>query len=208
MKKNFISALFILTAAMFTSCSSDDDNNTTQPVTAETITYSNLFANQTGEQGETSGGTYTKFSFSENAIVTGDNWDIAFRGTSIIVNGGTAYATDEPTRTGEGAIAILSGVLFNEVTTIPAASAFVQDSSTGYAIPAGSGNGWYGYNSDTHIITALAGKVFVVRTHDGKYAKMEILSYYKDAVANPDLTTEYRYYTFKYAYKSDDNTNF
>nr|WP_322623223.1 HmuY family protein [uncultured Flavobacterium sp.] len=210
MKKNFITALFALTALIFTSCSDDDNNTTpeTQPVTAETKTYSNLFAAQTGEQGAPAGGTYTKFSFSQNAIVTGDDWDIAFRGTAIIVNGGTAFATDEPARTGQGGVATLSGVLFNEVTTIPAASAFLQDSATAYAIPSGSGNGWYGYNSDTHIITALAGKVFVVKTHDGKYAKMQILSYYKDAEPNPDLNTEYRYYTFKYAYKADDNTTF
>ncbi|MFP5437275.1 MAG: HmuY family protein [Bacteroidia bacterium] len=209
MKKNFITAVFALTALIFTSCS--DDNNTTQqtqPVTAVTQTYSNLFANQTGGQGEATGGSYTKFSFSQNTVVTGDDWDVAFRGTTILVNGGTPFATDEPARTGQGAAAILSGVLFNEVSTIPAATAFTQDSSTAYAIPTGSGNGWYGYNSETHIITALAGKVFVIKTHDGKYAKMEILSYYKDAPANPDLTTESRYYKFKYAYKADDNTTF
>jgi hypothetical protein len=208
MKKNLITAVFALTALIFTSCS-DDNNNTPQettPIAAETQTVSNLSANQTGGQGEAAAGIYTKFSFSQNAVVTGDDWDVAFRGTNILVNGGTAFAADEPARTGEGAAATLSGVLFNEVTAVPAATAFTQDSATAYAIPTGSGNGWYSYNSTTHVITALAGKVFVIKTHDGKYAKMEILSYYKDAPANPDITTESRYYTFKFTYKADDNT--
>lgn len=207
MKKTFITAFLSLTALVLNSCSEDDNNNAPQqPVTVETQTFTNLFANQTGGQGEVAGGTYTKFSFSQNAVVTGDDWDIAFRGTTILVNGGTAFATDEPARTGEGAVATLSGVLFNEVTTVPAATTFIQDSAAAYAIPAGSGNGWYTYNAETHIITATAGKVFVVKTHDGKYAKLEILSYYKDAPANPTQETETRYYTFNFAYQPEGTT--
>lgn len=207
MKRNFITLFLAVTALVFTSCSNDDDNNNqnTGPVTVETQTFTNLFANQTGGQGEASGGSYTKFSFSQNAVVTGDDWDVAFRGTTILVNGGAAMATDEPARTGQGAVATLSGVLFNEVSAIPT-TGFTQDSATGYAIPTGSGNGWYSYNSETHIITAVAGKVFVVKTHDGKYAKMEILSYYKDAPSNPTIETETRYYTFNFAYQPEGTT--
>ena len=32
-------------------------------------------------------GDYTKFSFSEGTVVEGDDWDVAFRSTSIIFNG-------------------------------------------------------------------------------------------------------------------------
>jgi hypothetical protein len=207
MKKTFITAFLALSAILFTACGSDDDNNSgQQPTSVETQTVTNLFANQTGGQGEVAGGTYTKFSFSQNAVVTGDDWDVAFRGTTILVNGGAPLATDEPARTGEGAAAILTSVLFSEVTATPAATAFAQDSATAYAIPTGSGNGWYTYNSETHIITATAGKVFVVKTHDGKYAKMEILSYYKDAPANPTQETETRYYTFNFAYQPEGTT--
>jgi hypothetical protein len=87
------------------------------------------------------------------------------------------------------------------VTTIPDISTFVQDGTNTYAIPTGSGNGWYNYNSTTNLITSIAGKVFVVKTHDGKYAKMEIISYYKDAPATPDATALSRYYTFRYVYQ-------
>ena len=57
-----------------------------------------------------------------------------------------------------------------------------QDSSSGYAVPSGAGNGWYTYQGPpVNLITPTPGKILVFRTNDGKYAKMEILSYYKDA---------------------------
>ena len=54
----------------------------------------------------------------------------------------------------------------------------------------------YNYDMSIHVITPLPGKVIVIRTHDGKYAKMVIKSYYKDS----DMEKEPRYYTFDYIY--------
>jgi hypothetical protein len=197
-------ALFIFTA----SCSSDDDKNEEIPAVV-TTKVSNLEAPQTGGQGQPVGGVFTKFSFSQNKVVTDNNWDIAFRGTTIIVNGGAKIGiTDEPERTGSGAVSIVSGT-FASVTAFPAAATFNQDGSTVYAIPTGSGNGWYNYNTSNNIISPIAGKVFVVKTHDGKYAKFEILSYYKDAPANPDPATAVaRYFTFNFAYQANSTTTF
>ena len=64
----------------------------------------NLSAPQTGGQGQPIGGDFTKFSFSAGAITTSDtDWDIAFRGTTIAINGGAVTGTaDEPTRNGDG----------------------------------------------------------------------------------------------------------
>jgi hypothetical protein len=199
-KSFFLKSVLVLSVvSLLTSCS-DDDNNATN-VSLETKTFSNLYAPQTGGQGQPVGGAFTKFSFSQNTTVTDDSWDIAFRGTTIIVNGGSAIGiTDEPTRTGNGAVSIVTNTL-DAVTTIPDVSSFVQDATNTYAIPTGSGNGWYNYNSTTNLITSIAGKVFVVKTHDGKYAKMEIISYYKDAPATPDATALSRYYTFRYVYQ-------
>lgn len=200
-KSNFFKSVLLLSiVSLLASCSKDDDTTPT-PVTLETKTFSNLYAPQTGGQGQPVGGAFTKFSFSQNATVTDESWDIAFRGTTIIVNGGSAIGiTDEPTRTGSGAVSIVSNTL-SAVTIIPSASTFAQDGTSTYAIPTGSGNGWYNYNSTNNLITPIAGKVFVVKTHDGKYAKMEIISYYKDAPANPDATALSRYFTFKYVYQ-------
>jgi hypothetical protein len=196
----FKSVLLLSVFSFFTSCSNDDDTSTAT-ANLETKTFSNLYAPQTGGMGAPVGGAFTKFSFSQNAIVTNDSWDIAFRGTTIIVNGGTTIGiTDEPTRTGNGAVSIVSNTL-DAVITIPNASTFNQDGTSTYAIPTGSGNGWYNYDGSTNLVTPIAGKVFVVKTHDGKYAKIEIISYYKDAPANPDATSLTRYFTFKYVYQ-------
>jgi hypothetical protein len=206
--------LSLLAVVLFTaSCSNDVD--TPETVVLETKTVSNLNAPQTGGQGQPVGGAFTKFSFSENVVVTNDNWDIAFRGTTIIVNGGVKIGTTdvgEPERSGSGAISIVSST-FAGVTSFPLASTFTQDGikqdgSSTYAIPTGSGNGWYSYNQTTNIISPIAGKVFVVKTHDGKYAKFEILSYYKDAPAIPDANSVARNFTFKFVYQGSSSTVF
>jgi HmuY protein len=202
-KSIFLKSVLVL--AVFTalvSCTKDDEK---PPVVLESKTFSNLAAPQTGGQGQPVGGAFTKFSFSKNAIVTDNSWDIAFRGTTILVNGGTAIGiTDEPPRTGSGAVSIVSNTLAG-VNAIPEVATFKQDAANTYAIPTGSNNGWYSYNSTTNIISPIAGKIFVVKTNDGKYAKMEIISYYKDAPATPDATSLSRYFTFKYVYQPEGN---
>jgi hypothetical protein len=207
MKTNFLK-LSLLALVLFTaSCSSDDDKDTT-PEVVVTTAVKDLYAPQSGGQGQPITGDYTKFSFSENKVVTGDKWDIAFRGTFIIVNGGAKVNVDdagEPARTGSGAISIVSNT-FGSVTAFPAASTFKQDAATVYAIPAVSAQGWYNYANT--IISPIAGKVFVVKTHDGKYAKFEILSYYKGAPATPTAESASRYYTFNFAYQANSTTTF
>lgn len=200
-------SIFALVFSLF-SCSKDDNNDTAAApaVALEVKTVSNLYAPQGGGGPSPATGAFTKFSFSENAVVTNDSWDIALRGTTILVNGGTQIGiTDEPTRTGMGGIAIVNGI-FNEVTAIP--SVFAQDATASYAIPTGSNNGWYSYNSSTNAITPIAGKVFVVKTHNGKYAKFEILSYYQNAPAVIDATAVPRYFKLKFVYQPNSNTTF
>lgn len=207
--KNFKTILVLAISIALFSCSKDDETSPapTPSATALTVqTYSNLFAPSTGVPPNTTG-DFVKFSFSTNQIVTtGDNWDVAFRATSILVNGGIA-ASGQPTRTGVGAASVVTGT-FTNITTAPTDNLFAQDSATGNAIPTGSGNGWYNYNGATNIVSPIAGKVIVVKTHDGKYAKMEILNYYKDAPANPTGTEPSRYYKFNYVYQPNGSKNF
>jgi hypothetical protein len=121
-------------------------------------------------------------------------WDLGFRGTEIIANGG-----DEGP--GEGGLQIVSGA-FEDVTEAPA---------EGYAaaLPPGSGNGWYNYNPGTFTVTPIPGRVLVVRTADGRYARVRILSYYR---GNPDVIDPFtdadRYYTFDYVFQPDGSRSF
>jgi hypothetical protein len=182
----------------FTSCDSDDD---AVQAAVESKTVSNLAAPQSGGQGQGEvSGPFTKFDFATGLETSSEtDWDIAFRGTTIAVNGGVTTGTaDEPARNGNAGSAIVIGT-FASVTTADGLT-FDQDSSSSFAIPTGSDNGWYNYNFRTNIISPIPGKVVVIRTRDGRYAKIEILSYYE----NQDTTASGRFYTFNYVYNPNE----
>ena len=194
-KTKFILILFIF---LF-SCSNDDEIILLDNIQGS---ITNLHAPQTGGMGQPIGGDFTKFSFETGSATTSEtNWDIAFRGTMIIVNGGEKIGTnDEPERTGTSAIGIVDGT-FDMITTAEG-SGFKQDFSGNPAIPTGSGKGWYNYSGPpTFVITPIPGKILVVKTGKKTYAKMEILSYYENAPSNPNfMRDKSRYYSFNYTY--------
>jgi hypothetical protein len=217
--KYFFSLCLLLLFVGFSAC---DKSNPT-PVPVQAVRFNDLPADPATtfdpNTGAPIGGftnKFTFFSFATGKVVdnpSGTNWDMAFRATTILVNGGTSG-------TGQGAAQVLNGI-FNDITTAPT-DGFRQDNDSGglnpagvpnpnLAIPTGSGNGWYtssgGGMGSPSVITATAGKVLMIRTADGKYAKMEILSYYKGAptTVNP-LADIPRYYSFQYVYQGDGTT--
>lgn len=204
----------ILIASSLMSCS--DDNTTPDPIVS--TSFSNLDADAgtgRGSMGEILGATgkFTFFSFKTGAVVdhadsASAKWDIGFRGTTIIVNNGSSGP-------GEGG-AIVSAGIFDEMKTAPDAGYDIDSLVTvsggtkkTYAIPTGSGNGWYTYDAGAFVIKPTPGKFLVIKTADGHYAKMEILSYYKDAPSTPDFMTDIdRYYTFRFVYQPNDTKTF
>lgn len=196
--KKIILTLAVTSSMIFTSCS-EDDTTVTEAVVFKEV--KNLHAPQTTDytvNPPATAGEFTKFSFKTGAVVTDDSWDLAFRGTTILVNGGVEVGglVDEPTRSGEASLALETGT-FADISIAPVAANFKQDAAGSYALASGSGSGWYTYaGAPTHAINPIAGKIIVVKTIDGNYAKMEILSYYKDQ----DATSDSRYYTFNYVY--------
>ncbi len=194
--KNVKLILLLVTLTFIIISCSENDSLVIEPIEAKTI--SNLHAPQLGGQGQPTSGEFTKFSFKEGKQVVGDNWDIAFRGLRIIVNGGSKYGlTDEPEKTGNASLAIVKNV-FKDVKEAPVNGDFKQDASGVYAIKSNRGDDWYTYDRATHKVSANGGFIVVVKTIDGNYAKMEIKNYYKDLDAtNP---ANGRYYTFDYVY--------
>ena len=196
--------LFILSLVLINFHNCDDDD----PVLLDTvsITVEDLHAPQEGGQGQPISGLFAKFDFESGLQTESDSeWDVAFRGTTIIVNGGTSLGSaDEPERTGDAGVYIFDGTMA-EMTAVET-SLIIQDSADGYAITSGSGNGWYTYaGAPTYLISPTPGKILVFRTRDGKYAKMEILSYYLGAPENPDAFSDpSRYYTFNYVYQPNE----
>ena len=193
----------ILAMLIMYSCSDDD----TMPLAeVESTTIENLHAPQEGGRGEDIKGLFTKFDFETGEITNSDTeWDIAFRGATIAINGGTETGTiDEPSRTSDAGITIINST-FEEVSEIPSDVSFKQDGQDGFAIANGSGNGWYNYDFTTNILSPIPGKLLLIKTTDGNYAKLEILSYYKNAPTEIDpFQDESRYYTFRYMYNPND----
>lgn len=194
--RNLKSILVLAVAiAMFSSCK--ENKETLEAVTS--VTVENFAAPQIGNTGrDPVSGEFAKFSFSEGAQVTGDNWDIAFRGTTILVNGGSEVGlTNEPTRTGNGGIYVMED-FFANINEVPENAIFAQDGAETYALPIGSGNGWYTYDFVNNVINPIASVILIIRTHNNHYAKLEIISYYKDQdTSNP---ANGRFYTFNYVY--------
>lgn len=196
---NLFTLLTLLIA--FSACS--DDNDSSPILEVETKRVSNLFALQEGGMGEPISGEYTKFNFATgNTTTSTTDWDIAFRGTDIILNGGvSSEATDEPDRSGDAAGYIANGTM-SDVTSVNT-SLLVQDSQNAHVL-----ENWYTYTGPpNHLILPTAGKILVIKTRDGKYAKMEILSYYKDApeeITVDIATNDSRYFTFDYVYQPNE----
>jgi hypothetical protein len=205
--------LSMLTIAIgFTACTKDSPKPTIitatiteLDATAETVTNTQF--------GLVCTGPFTKFSFSEGGEVQGDNWDIAFRNSKIIVNGGTDSDTSQPSRTGNAAAYKIDG-LMAEISSVNVDLLKQDGSNTSmYGTTAiiddqgQAGLGWSLYNNDipqAPILEPLAGKIFVFRTHDDKYAKVEILNFYDNPMTNPYGG----YYTFNYVYQADGTTTF
>ncbi|TAE27641.1 MAG: hypothetical protein EAZ92_09185 [Candidatus Kapaibacterium sp.] len=152
-----------------------------------------------------SAGRFTYFNLKDSTIVTGADtatakWDIAFRGTTIWINGGTG-------RFGQAQAQVLTAQDYDALVLAPETGWRVDSSATALAIPTGSGRGWYNYSSATNIISPIPGVVIALRSADGKYAKLQIQSYYRGAPAMPDMNSASRYYTFRYFYQADGSRN-
>lgn len=205
--------LLALMSATFMGCKEDDP--APDPIVSTTI--SNLAADPSTGFNPTTGAPigqknkFTFFSFKTGAVVdpvdsATNKWDLGFKGTTIIVNSPSSGP-------GTSVVQIVNGI-FEELTQAPADGYKSDDKNAAIknAIPTGSGNGWYtatggGPGSPT-IVKPIPGKIIVVKTGDGRYAKMEILNYYKDAPPNPTGNEPSRYYTFRYVYQPNETTSF
>ncbi len=222
-----ISPFLLFTLFFITACS----NNDPAPAVLSAITFKDLNADYAPLVFSSDPAVpptrpaqkrkFTFFSFKTGqVIVISDSskstaWDIGFRSTSIIVNGGTSGP-------GVGGVIVQQGI-FADVKTAPL-TGYVQDnynsitkagtfaiSSSPLATGATATNQWW-YNAGTNqstIVSPIAGQVFIIKTADGRYAKMEITSYYKGApVTVNNLSDLDRYYTFRYVYQPGNSASF
>lgn len=207
-------AMVLCVSVAMVACSKDD---TAVVVPVSAITVKDLAADTVtgiGVDGRPqSAGSITYYSLVDNKVIAAADaastkWDVAFTATKVLVNSGTSGP-------GLGGAFVFKG-LFDDLKTIPTDSTFATDNSnaSSFAIPWGSGKGWYTYDGLTTLVNPIAGRVLVIRTAAGKFAKIEIINYYKGGVtlfstaADIDKLTKQRYYTFRYAYQPNGSTTF
>lgn len=198
--KTIFLAIAIILGISLSSCSSeDDDNNNLVKSELQIKTITDL----DGSKLTGSGSIY--FSLKTGLQVTGtdtlsNKWDIKFKGTTVAINSGIS---------GTGStIAQVVNSTFESLIEAPEAG---YKSDAAGAIVTSS---WYSYTGQSgtppNAILPVPGKIIVLKTADGKYAKLEMISYYK---GNPNTSsTEFasfttrppaRYYTFRYALQLD-----
>jgi hypothetical protein len=202
MKNLFMPIMILLSLAALISCVSGENENPQLPLEAEIVNDlaapNDVIDRTTGQILEEK--PFQFYSFSENRLMTeNEPWDLAFKGTTIRTN------SDQNVKA-----ALIDGI-FHEINEVPESANFRMDTDEELAIPTGSGNGWYNYNPGTHTIKPIPGKVILIQTASGNYAKVEILSYYKGNPSDEELdpfTHEGATYTFQFVLQPNGTTNF
>jgi hypothetical protein len=151
-------------------------------------------------------GVYTFFSLRDSVVLMGADtatgkWDIAFAATRIRTNSGASGP-------GQGGAIVLTNTDFDTLAQVPTSGYATDTTLTQTAIQNGSDRSWYHYDFTTNIISPIAGRVLVIRTADGRYAKVQILNYYLGAPAAPGASGRSRFFTFRYVFQPDGSARF
>lgn len=201
MKKYFktISAVAVAAAMFLSSCSKDDNDDPgsgestveikmVNSLDATSKVYFNLLT------GETVSGD----------LVESEEWHISFYGEARSVNICTNSAEEGPGNT----LVQLMETGFDDLSEAPG-SGYVTGAE---AMP--DFTSWANYTGSTsspqHAVLPKPGLTIVVKTGDGQYAKLQVISLYE---GNPNTTTEefsnletrpaFGYFTFRYALQND-----
>lgn len=130
------------------------------------------------------------FDFDRGITVDPDvdpSWDLAVRRFHLIVNGGEGFAG------AGGAVSIPVG--WTEVTEAPASGYATTRGRLGAEPSNPALERWYRYSFFAHTLEPRS-EVYVLRTAEGGYAKLRLLSYYCPE-ATPGCVT------FEYAHRGD-----
>jgi len=197
-----LSFYFLITffaASVLISCKKDDPIN---PAEGKTVTVD-----------ATDYEEWTYFSFSTGDVVTvadpetDTNWDLGFLRNHIRTNGGTSGS-------GSGEVYDAGVVAFETVIEAPS-TGYVADKDTiehtildftqnpPATIVDVSANpileGWGSFTDENPPTFNVTNKIFVLKAADGKFAKLQLLSYYNDEGSG--------HITFEYKYQADGSAN-
>jgi hypothetical protein len=192
MKRKFILLMTVtmLTGiALLTSCKKDNVSNS-QLITADTSIVVVNFSTSS---------PYAFFSFKNGAVSNADSasnkWDFGLRLTTFLVNSNASGP-------GNAGVIMQDGV-FDNIGSAPSSGYAYDTSATKLAIKDGS---WYNYNIITHVFIPIPGKIFIFRTADNHYAKMEILeATYEPFVGMVPVKIDYK---IRFVYQSNGTASF
>lgn len=156
--------------------------------------------------GSATSGSHNFFSFANGAQVpvtdsNSNRWDFAMRFEAFLVNNTSSGP-------GNAGVQILNQP-FDEVKTAPETGYKTDTSLAQRAVKPAD---WYIYNSATRSFAPIAGRTFVFRTAQNRYAKMEILTADPaddngNPVVPPTRPTRIKY-GLRVAHQSDGTRNF
>jgi hypothetical protein len=195
MKKFNQILVIILSLSLFAGCEKEK-----QPIPAKVNSLTFLV------NGSATTGSHNFFSFAKGAEVsvadsTSVGWDFAMRFEAFLINNTSSGP-------GNAGVLILSQP-FDSVLTAPLSGYKTDTSLAQRAIKPAD---WYVYNSVTRTFAPIAGRTFVFRTAQSRYAKMEILTADPsdnngNPVVPPTRPTRIKY-SIRIAYQPDGSGNF
>ena len=130
------------------------------------------------------GDAWTFFDFSRSSVVedpSREGWDLAFRRDRIIVNGGPGFA-------GRAGAVRLGALPFDSVRRAPSDGWVATEADSVHPAL----EEWYDYSMLSHLLTPKP-DVWAIRTADGRYAKVELLSYYCPGAVSGCTTFRFLY---------------
>jgi hypothetical protein len=185
--KIFLSLIFI---ALFSSCKKEETNT---PIESHTF-----------EINSSSSATWKYFSFEKNDTVTitdpqtSAGWDLAFQRYRIRTNGGLSG-----TAMGSAANSYKKGQTgFDALTAVSDTATFSADESIQIAVQGGYATYIVNPELYTWFAIELAAQgtqivpsdfIYIVKTANGKYAKVWFKSYYSSANTSGHVTIQYKY---------------
>lgn len=116
---------------------------------------------------------------SIEVVEAGQPWDIGFLGVFVLTNSGTSgegLAGARRTELAYDAITEAPTVGYAVDTTVPLPGPPGSGEASGSPVFNDTEDGWYDYNPMTHQV-APKEQAWLLRTHDGDYARFEILTY-------------------------------
>lgn len=131
------------------------------------------------------GDRWTRFDLARGTISeAGERWDLAVKRYRLVVNGGEGFVGTAGVRRMEAP--------FEKVVIAPAGGYEASRVTGGGDTVNTALDGWYAYSLFSHLLEPEP-VTFVVRTHDGRYAKLAVLGYYCPGPEPGCLTIEYAY---------------